>query len=71
MAAARVTVPGVKKVWATKKDASTTVVIRTTRQLTKIDPKKLTVKRKFMKVTLGGVIDGGFWLRVLKLFLES
>ena len=45
---ARVTVPGVRRVWGTKKDASTTVVLQTIRQLTKIDPeKRLTVKRKF------------------------
>lgn len=44
----RVTVPGVRRVWGTKKDASTTVVLQTIRQLTKIDPeKRLTVKRKF------------------------
>lgn len=44
----RVTVPGVRRVWGTKKDASTTVVLQTIRQLTKIDPEKqLTVKRKF------------------------
>ena len=46
----RVTVPGVRKVWGTKKDATTTVVLRTIRQLTKIDPeKRLTVKRKFQE----------------------
>ena len=44
----RVTVHGVRRVWGTKKDASTTVVLQTIRQLTKIDPeKRLTVKRKF------------------------
>ena len=31
VAAARVAVPGVKRVWGTKKDASTTVVLRTIR----------------------------------------
>ena len=54
--ASRTTVPGVRRVWGTKKDASTTVVLQTIRQLTKIDPdKRLTVK-----VNLAGVIDGGF-----------
>ena len=36
----RVTVPGVRRVWGTKKDASTTVVLQTVRQLAKIDPEK-------------------------------
>ena len=44
----RDTVPGPRKVWGTNKDASTTVVLHTIRQLTKMDPeKRLTVKRKF------------------------
>ena len=36
----RVAVPGVKRVWGMKKDASTTAVLQTVRQLTKIDPEK-------------------------------
>ena len=32
--ASRIAVPGVKRVWGTKKDASTTVVLQTIRQLT-------------------------------------
>ena len=47
---ARVMVPGVRRVWGTKKDASTTVVLHTISQLTKLDPeKRLTVKRKFQE----------------------
>ena len=44
----RAKVPGVIRVWGTKKDASTTVVMQTVRQLTQLDSKKrLSVKRKF------------------------
>ena len=51
---ARVKVPGVRRVWGTKKDASTTVVLQTISQLTKIDPEKgLTVKRKFQEGVSG------------------
>ena len=43
---ARVVVPEVRRVWGTKKDASTTVVLHTVRQLTKLDSnKRLSVKR--------------------------
>ena len=48
--ATRVTVPGVKRVWGTKKDASTTVVLQTIRQLTKIDPEKKTDREKEVKL---------------------
>ena len=44
----RVRVPGVRRIWGTKKDAPPVTVLQTVRQLTKADSeKKLTVKRKF------------------------
>ena len=44
----RVKVPGVRRVWGTKKDAPSAVVLQTVRQLSKADSeKRLTVKRKF------------------------
>ena len=44
----QVKVPGVRRVWGTKKDAPPAVVLQTIRQLTKADAeKRLTVKRKF------------------------
>lgn len=44
----RVKVPGVRRVWGTRKDAPSTVVLQTVRQLSKADSeRRLTVKRKF------------------------
>ena len=68
----RVTVPGVKRVWGTKKDASTTVVLQTIRQLTKIDPeKKLTVKRKFKEGDSGRRDRWWFLVRGSEAVLEE
>ena len=45
---ARIKVPGVRRVWGTKKDAHSGVILQTVRQLTKADSeKRLMVKRKF------------------------
>ena len=44
----RVRIPGIRRIWGTKKDAPPVTVLQTVRQLTKADSeKKLTVKRKF------------------------
>lgn len=39
-ASQRVKVPGVRRVWGTKRDATTSVVLQTVKQLIKIDPDK-------------------------------
>ena len=52
--ARRVKISGVRRVWGTKKDAPSSVVLQTVRQLTKADPEnKLTVKRKFKEGRYG------------------
>ena len=70
--ASRIAVPGVKRVWGTKKDASTTVVLQTIRQLTKIDPeKKLSVKRKFKEGDSGRRDRWWFLVRGSEAVLEE
>ena len=52
--ARRVKISGVRRVWGKKKDAPSSVVLQTVRQLTKADPEnKLTVKRKFKEGRYG------------------
>ena len=70
--ASRIAVPGVKRVWGTKKDASTTVVLQTIRQLTKLTlKKKLSVKRKFKEGDSGRRDRWWFLVRGSEAVLEE
>jgi hypothetical protein len=54
VSAGRVKFSGVRRVWGTKKDAPSSVVLQTVKQLTKADPEnRLTVKRKFKEGRYG------------------
>ena len=54
VSARRVKFSGVRRVWGTRKDAPSSVVLQTVRQLTKADPEnRLTVKRKFKEGRYG------------------